>query len=438
MKRYIAILLFVVGYSSVLQAQSEPPYGMSEIEAYSIFYDNYRQGDYDMALQFGRWMLEKKPRTIEGFGRFSLPTQYNRMRRIFTEKAEAESDPSLKEAYLDSVIFVIDDALEIFSEDEIDVFEWKFNKGQFYQRYSSSFDGGMDKAIEIYEELFETDPNRLTEAADGYYARLLLENYVSNNEREKALSMIETIEPIGGEEVQQAISEAQNEIFSDPAERIEFLEEELAKSPEDEQLLKELATLYEGQGMRAKAIETAQTLYEINPDFDNTRKLADYAKADAQYGLANQYLKEALEKAENNTVKRDITLEIADAYQNMDQFREARRFARQAIELDPAWGKPYQEIATIYAQTISRCTQNRKIDRDDRRVYWLVMDYLDKAREVDSSVASSVRNQLSTYEPVAPTTQDKFFRGWETGDQINIDGSQHECYSWINETTTVR
>jgi hypothetical protein len=83
----------MAGFSTTAMAQSEPPYGMSEIAAYSIFYDNYTQGEYDMALQFGRWMLEKKPRQIEGFGRFSLPTQYNRMRRIYTEKAEELTPP---------------------------------------------------------------------------------------------------------------------------------------------------------------------------------------------------------------------------------------------------------------------------------------------------------------------------------------------------------
>jgi len=438
MKRYIAILLFVAGFSSVAQAQSEPPYGMSEIAAYSIFYDNFTQGDYDMALQFGRWMLEKKPRTIEGFGRFSLPTQYNRMRRIYTEKAGLQSDPALRDAYLDSALYVFEDALATFSEDEIDVFEWKFNKGQFYQRHSSNIDGGMDRAMEIYEELFESDPGRLTEAADGYYARILLNRYVSSGERQKALDMIDIIEPIGGPDVQSAISDARNEIFSDPEERIEFIESQLAETPDNEDLLNELASLFEAQGNRENAIEVAQRLYDVNPNFIHTRKLADIAKADAQYELANRFLKEALEKTEDRTIRRNITLEISEAYQNMDQFQNARDYAQRAISIDGNWGEPYLRISSIYAATISRCTRNRTIDRDDRSVYWLVLDYLDKARDVDPSVSNTVRSRYATFEPVVPSTQDKFFRGWETGEEIRIDGTNHQCYSWINETTRVR
>ena len=438
MKRYIAILLFVAGFSTSAMAQSEPPYGMSEIAAYSIFYDNYTQGDYDMALQFGRWMLEKKPREIEGFGRFSLPTQYNRMRRIYTEKADEQEDPTLKEAYLDSARIVFQDALDTFNDEEIDRFEWKFNLGQFYQRHSSFIEDGMSKAYAMYEELFNEDPERLTEAADGYYARVLLQKYVNDGDREKALAMIDTIEPMAGPGLEEAISEARDEIFSDPVERIEFLESQLAEDPENTELLDELASLYESQGNRDKAIEVAERLYELDANFENTQQLADIAIENADYSRANELLKEAADKAPDNTTRRNILLEIAETYQNMDNFQQARRYARQSSELDSNWGRPYIRIARIYAATISNCTGDRQIDRDDRRVYWLVLDYLDRARSVDSSVNSEVQRLYNSYEPVLPSDEDKFFRGWEVGDQISIDGSQHQCYSWINETTTVR
>jgi len=438
MKRYIALLLLITGFSTTVLAQSEPPYGMSEIAAYSIFYDNYTQGDYDMALQFGRWMLEKKPRKIEGFGRFSLPTQYNRMRRIYTEKAEQQEDPTLKEAYLDSARIVFQDALDSFSEEEIDTFEWKFNLGQFFQRHSSSVDDGMQNAYMIYEELFSENPERMTKAADGYYVRILMQKYVNDDEREKALSMIDVIEPMAGPNLKEAISEARDELFSDPVERIEFLEGQLTEDPENTELLSELATLYEDQGNREKAIEMANQLYELDPTFENTRQLADIEMENANYRQAGEYLIQAAEKAPDTTTRRDILLEISDTFQNMNNFQQARRYARQASELDPNWGQPYIKIATIYASTISACSRSRTIDRDDRRVYWLVLDYLDRARSIDSSVSSEVQRLYNAYEPVLPSDEDKFFRGWETGDEIAIDGSQYDCYAWINETTTVR
>lgn len=438
MKKYIALLILITGLSVTVNAQSEPPYGMSEIAAYSIFYDNYRTGDYEMALQFGKWMLEAKPREIAGATRFSLDRQYERMIDVYIELAKEQSDPAEKSNYLNQALELYDEAFETFSEEEIDYFQWNYRKGRFYQEHSNDISNGMDKAYEQYRIAFEMDPQRLADAGDGYFVRLLLDNHVNNNEREEALAMIDILEPIGGPEVQEAISNARDKIFDSPEERITFLESRLENTPEDLELLNELAALYERQGDRAKAIETAETLYELNPSFTNTRKLADYAKSDAQYQMALQYLKEAREKTDENRQKRNISLEIAETYQNMNQFQDARSAAREAIRLDPNWGDPYLRIASIYAGTISQCTRSRTIDRDDRSVYWLVMDYLDKAESADSSVANRVRRDKQTYQAVLPSSEDKFFRGWTTGDKIMVDGSINSCYAWINEETTVR
>ena len=442
MKKYIlALTIFITGFAAHTldaQAQSEPPYGMSEIAAYSIFYDNYRTGDYEMALQFGEWMLEAKPREIQGAARFTLSNQYERMINVFTEMAKEQSDPSDKRNYLNRAVELYDEAFEIFTPDEIDEFRWTFRQGRFFQEHASDLDNGMDKAFENYERAFELDPVRLTESSDGYYVRILLDKYVSDRDREKALAFIDQIEPIGGSEVQRAISDARDRIFDSPEERITFLESQLEGSPNDVEILNELATLYEHAGNRAKAIETAEKLYEIEPSFEHTRKLADYAISDARYEFALQYLKEALDKTSDELTQRNISLEIADAYQNIDNFQEAREYARKASSIDPNWGQPYLRIASIYAATISRCTRNRTIDRDDRSVYWLVLDYLDKAREADPSVASAVNRQYQTYEPVLPSSEDKFFRGWEAGDRIMVNGNIAQCYAWIDEATTVR
>lgn len=438
MKKYIALFLFLFILSSNAYSQSEPPYGMSEIGAYSIFYENYRTGNYEMALQFGKWILEKKPRELEGANRFNLPTQFDRMIKVYEGIAEKESDPTQKAAYLDTAITIYDEAFETFDEETIDYFDWYFKRGRFYQEHNGVISNAMDRAYADYERAYELDAERLTTSGDGYYIRILLDHYVNNDERDKALAMIETVEPYAGSALADAINETRNNLFSDPVERIEFLESRLENNPEDEELISELADLYESQGDRAMAIEYAEKLYNLNSNFENTRKLADYALADAQYEKALNYLQEALEKTDDNSVKRDLNLEIAETYQNTGNLRSARTHARQAAQLDRNSGRPYLRIASIYASAVSQCTSGRTIERDDRTVYWLVLDYLDRARSTDSSTASAVQRQYQSYEPVLPSSEDKFFRGWETGDEINIGSNISDCYAWIDETTTVR
>ncbi len=96
-------------------------------------------------------------------------------------------------------------------------------------------------------------------------------------------------------------------------------------------------------------------------------------------------------------------------------------------------------MATIYGTAVTNCTDDRKIEAQDRVVYWLVIDYLNKAKQMDSSVTSTVNRLLPNYEPVTPTTEDKFFTlNLENGQKLSIDSSLMPCYSWINETVTVR
>ncbi|MCG8372535.1 MAG: hypothetical protein MI700_03340, partial [Balneolales bacterium] len=62
-----------------------------------------------------------------------------------------------------------------------------------------------------------------------------------------------------------------------------------------------------------------------------------------------------------------------------------------------------------------------------------------RAKNVDASVTSTVNSQLPSFEAVQPSTQDKFFDlGYENGQTVRVDASLNACYSWINESTTVR
>ncbi len=411
---------------------------MSEVGAYSIFYENYRTGDYDMALQFGRWMLENKPENIQGVPRFNLSRQFERMINVYAEISKQQSDPSLRSAYLDSARTIYEDAFEHFTEDDIDMYRWHFNRGRFFQEHQSQIRGGMDLAYEDYLKAFELDPERLTNAGDGYYIQILLTNFVSQNQRDKALEMIDVVEPMAGAQLAASIDEIRDGLFTEPGERIEFLETRLEENPGDATLIREIASLYEDLGNREKSIEFAEKLYDMEPSFENIRILIDYAKADAQNELALEYLREALDLTDDTDRTKNTLLEIAELEQNRGNLQTARTYARRALDVDSDWGQPYIRIASIYASAISQCTSGRQIDRDDRSVYWLVLDYLDRARSVDPTTSSRVQREYRTYEPVLPSSEDKFFRGWETGDQINVGSNISECYAWINETTTVR
>lgn len=134
-------------------------------------------------------------------------------------------------------------------------------------------------------------------------------------------------------------------------------------------------------------------------------------------------------------------MRIADANISLENFSEAKGFVQEALKINPNSGNTLIKMATIYGSAVTACVDDgdRNLQAEDKVVFWVVLDYLNKAKRVDPSVANAVDRQLSTYEDVTPNAEDKFFTlDLEEGDKIRVDGSLMDCYSFINETTTVR
>jgi len=440
MKKLLVLTGIIFMSSTVLQAQSSvsPPDGLPEAAAYSIFYENYKNDGYESAIRYGRWIWEGMPETIEGYSRFNLETNLGRLVTSYSELAKQQEDPSLRSAYLDTTDIIFDKVFDGMEEYGFDEYKWHFDRGRFYQENSDFIDDAMTKASEEYMSAFELKTEEFTQLADGYYVQVMVQQMVSDDKKDAALSAIDQASPYANEKLISYFDNTRDKLFDSPEERIAFLKEQMANNPEDTEIMAELRDLYVGQDMRSEAQALNEKLYELDPSYENTQALADFAVNNANYNNAIKYLKEALEKAPNDEERAEIALELSDTYLNTNQLQEARRYARQATQLDSGWGQPYIQIASIYARAVNECTSGRKMTRDDKVVYWLVLDYLDRAQQVDSQVANTVKRQYQSYEPVTPTTEDKFFKGWETGDEMSIDSSIDSCYGWISETTTVR
>lgn len=434
------LLALFIAIPVVAQGQSEPPSGMNELEAYSVFVDAYRSDDYEMAINFGEWIIESAPTEIEGYDQFELERQFDRMINVYVAAAEQEDDPSVQAEYLEKASNVFEKADETFSEDEIDRYEWELKEGRFYHENRGNMDASMEDAIEHYFNAFEIDAEQFAQESDGFYAEVLLTELANEGERDRAFEMIEDIEEMASGQLQSTIDEVRESLFESPEERIEFYESQLSEADDSEQeeILNNLVDLYEDVGNEEEARDAAIELYELNDNLENTRAVAEINISSGNYDEAIDYLLEAEEMADDNETRFDISLELAESYQQVEQFENAREYARQAIDLNEDSGDAYLRMASIYAGTISNCVDGSNLEREDRAVYWLVLDYVDEAQSVDSSVESEAQNRAESYSEAMPSDEDKFFSEWETGDSFEINGELSECYAWINESTTVR
>ncbi len=450
MKNLIVIVGFMLVSTNMVTAQAEcntnPPQGLSPLQAYSIFQSNYKGKDYSFALDYGRWMICAKPLTIESYKGFNLSTQYDKFVKIYQALAEEQNDPTIKAAYLDTALTLFDDKMELFGEEQSEAFEIHQQKGRFYLQNYTHIDNGLSKAYAEFQTMFDLNPKRATESANGYYVKVVLDDLVSKGEKDAAQAVIDKATPFANPAIEEFLQKKQKEILGSPEEQIAFFNcsEEpgkggLADEPENIEILEACKGAYKQLDDLSNMARLSRTLHDLQPTFQSASDLGDIEKGNARYSSALTFYKQALTLAETEEDKLSLYLDLSDVSISLGQLKDAKGYAQQAIKANPNFGRAYIEMARIYGAVISKCTEDRKLEATDKVVYWVVIDYLNLAKRKDPSVANTVNSQLSTYEAVTPTAEDKFLKlNYKDGEKIKIDGSLMPCYSIVNETTTAR
>lgn len=450
MKNTVLLLMLGVLGVQTIQAQTPPvpeaPYGLGSAEVFGIFQSEYSNimrpstrktlEDFDLLLMYGRWLLIAHPKSVP-VGRQEIKGDriFERMINVYTEMSKIPADPIMKSAYLDTASSLYNRVLTIFTPEEIDEFKWRYDYGRFLLG-NSEVSGGQQRAFNQYMILFDKNPERLTKDADGFYAQFIASYLMSENRNDEVIAFMDKAQPFAEATTIEAFNSHRDRLFRSPEDRIVFLESLLASNPDNLETMGQLYDLYLRVGNRVKSRAMAEALYAAAPNFANTRRMGLMASGNANYRDAIRFMEEALTKTQDGNETKLVSMDLANLFRNIDNLQRAREFARRASAIDPAWGEPHLTLAQVYAQAVTDCAGGQ-LTRLDKVVYWLILDYLDRAR-TDATVRASVDRYYAQYERSAPTTEDKFYQNWTVGERIQVNGSLRECYAWINESTRVR
>ena len=110
-----------------------------------------------------------------------------------------------------------------------------------------------------------------------------------------------------------------------------------------------------------------------------------------------------------------------------EKYDNARSAVQKCISNNSNKGEAYILLAQLYA--VKHDWSNEPAL--NRCAYFAVLDKLEQAKRVDSSVAERANDLISQYKKQCPQAEDLFMFGYKPGDKIEIKG-------WINETTTIR
>lgn len=168
--------------------------------------------------------------------------------------------------------------------------------------------------------------------------------------------------------------------------------------------------------------------HKIKPSAKSANGCAEMSYKSEQYEEAIAYYEEAIEMAIEAVEKASYQFKIAQIYSGkLNKFSLARDFARQAISNNPADGKPYLLIGSMYAQS--------KIYEDpilQKSVYWVAVDKFEQAKRIDPECVEDANKMIGVYRQYYPTTEEIFFHNeLEVGKSFTVGG-------WIGETTRCR
>ena len=118
---------------------------------------------------------------------------------------------------------------------------------------------------------------------------------------------------------------------------------------------------------------------------------------------------------------------MATLYFSKENYDRSRSSLQKCLANNPNRGDAYILMAQLYAVKHDWSSEPAL----NRCAYFAVIDKLEQAKKVDSSVAAKANELISQYKKQTPQADDLFMLGYKVGDQIEIKG-------WINETTTIR
>ena len=203
----------------------------------------------------------------------------------------------------------------------------------------------------------------------------------------------------------------------------------MAETPDDINLLKRITTILDKKDCTDEKLflEASKKLYELEPSPESAYNIGVKLFKDGKNGEAAKYFEQATSSSNNDRVYRAYR-NLAYCYLNTGSYGKCRDAARRAATVDPTAGEPYIIIGMAYAASANSFSDSKF---GGKEVYWVAVDKLAKARQIDSTVANRASDLIRSYSQHFPSTETIFFNDYAEGQSYTVGG-------WIGEPTTIR
>lgn len=354
-------------------------------------------------------------------------------KKILDYKIENTTDEITREAFVDTLMMLYDQRILYFGEESfvlgrkgIDLLKYRRNEvEEAYGYLLRALETGGNKTepavlatlITTSSIMFQTNKIEADQMIDNYLkaSAVLDSQKESANTAQVKESIEKTFAESGAADCDKLI-----EIFTP---RYESAQTDLANLKNITDILNQ--SKCQETDLFARASES---LYAIEPSAEAGANLAMIFSTRGEYAKATEYYLKAVEQEENTEVKAGYYYQLAAISLKQKQLATTKKYAYEAINLKPDYGKAYILLANTYASSSAECGGT---NFERAAVYLVAVDKLVKARTVDPSVSEEASELIGRYSQYFPNNEDAFFEGFTDGNSYTVG-----CY--ISETTTIR
>ena len=176
-------------------------------------------------------------------------------------------------------------------------------------------------------------------------------------------------------------------------------------------------------------LKAVNTMHAKEPSHTSAYYLYKLYAGRGDYDNAVKFMNEAIAAEESDAVTDGgYYYELAAFCFKSSKYAQAFEAAQKVVDLDPSLaGKTYMLIGTIWGSV--PCSGN---DIEQRAKYWVAVDYMNKAKNADETLAEDATNYIRQYSSYYPQTAEAFMYDFTNGQSYTVS-----C-GGMRATTTVR
>ena len=450
----LAILLFISNWAVNAQVEGEDQGPSIKEQAklkYNLFSGLVKNKNYDEAYDDWMWCFEKSPKLSVNIYKYGIKIAIHKYKNA-TEENKVEAQALVEKVFNQRMEHYPAKLAKVYSDyatfmhkagaEEPVVFAllekgYKLNpvklsvnniKMYFTGVKERNKDTNVQLVFDTYDDVVETVSDKIGE----YHVRLekitkreeVSENLSKKEKREKKICTV-NLKALG--QVEGILDKIILELST--CERlVPMYEKDFEENKMDAVWLKRAVQRVE------KKECTDSDLYEklvkayvsASP---STRSSVSYANLLLKKGKnqeAMTYFEKAISQEDNLIQKAKYQYTVAQLL-TRKSVSNSRKYAKMAIKSNPAMGKAYLLIASLYANSANSCGSSIF---EKKMVFTVSLKYAKKAAQVDPGSSRAAKKAINFYSKNIPNKKLKFIEGKKTGEAYTVG-----C--WINETVTI-